>query len=157
MCVFCYSTQSSCANSMACVIWEDYLKPYQYFRNLPEEKAIFIVRLICELKADFVNAFHTESHNNKTRHTPTLNQMSWCILGQSLTFCSKWMWRQNHCTWLIHKLYILLCWISKCVYIMFFCDTNFSYPLLIIVVDVNCCIAVTTYIQLAVPEWYLWC
>lgn len=39
---------------MACVIWEDFLKPTQYFYNLPEEKAIFIVKLICELKADFV-------------------------------------------------------------------------------------------------------
>ncbi|KAK4307432.1 hypothetical protein Pmani_020821 [Petrolisthes manimaculis] len=40
------STQSSCANSMACVIWEDFLKPAQYFHNLPEEKAIYIVKVI---------------------------------------------------------------------------------------------------------------
>ncbi|KAK3885451.1 hypothetical protein Pcinc_010335 [Petrolisthes cinctipes] len=40
------STQSSCANSMACVIWEDFLKPAQYFHNLPEEKAMYIVKLI---------------------------------------------------------------------------------------------------------------
>ncbi|XP_045132270.1 uncharacterized protein LOC123516732 [Portunus trituberculatus] len=40
------STISSCANSVACVFWEDFLKPRPYFRAFSDAKATNVVKLI---------------------------------------------------------------------------------------------------------------
>ncbi|XP_045132787.1 sodium-coupled monocarboxylate transporter 1-like [Portunus trituberculatus] len=40
------STISSCANSVACVFWEDFLKPHPYFRAFSDAKATNVVKLI---------------------------------------------------------------------------------------------------------------
>ncbi|XP_063863929.1 sodium-coupled monocarboxylate transporter 1-like [Scylla paramamosain] len=40
------STVSSCANSVACVFWEDFLKPRPYFSKFSDAKATNVVKLI---------------------------------------------------------------------------------------------------------------
>lgn len=44
-----HSSLSSCANSMSCIIWEDFFKGIHYFRTLPDHKATNVVKIICEI------------------------------------------------------------------------------------------------------------
>ncbi|XP_042241871.1 sodium-coupled monocarboxylate transporter 2-like [Homarus americanus] len=42
------STLSSCGNSVACIIWEDFLKERPYFSSLSDASATNVVKLLCE-------------------------------------------------------------------------------------------------------------
>ncbi|KAG0716547.1 hypothetical protein GWK47_009433 [Chionoecetes opilio] len=40
------STFSSMGNSVACVLWEDFLKPLSYFRGLSDSSAIRVIKIL---------------------------------------------------------------------------------------------------------------
>nr|XP_053629344.1 sodium-coupled monocarboxylate transporter 1-like isoform X3 [Cherax quadricarinatus] len=42
------STHSSCGNSMACLVWEDFIKHHKYFSGLSDAKATNVVKLLCK-------------------------------------------------------------------------------------------------------------
>ncbi|KAG0713565.1 Sodium-coupled monocarboxylate transporter 1 [Chionoecetes opilio] len=43
---FLFSTLSSCGNSAACMVWEDFLKPLLFFSKLSDKSATLVVKIL---------------------------------------------------------------------------------------------------------------